>query len=87
MDHLGARFDLPLTGVYAGGDLNAISVDDESMEALRVTLGWQTTSNFGMEIGYQRTPGAGTVTPPRGQITGYGEAIRRLPHYRHREST
>lgn len=54
MGHLGARFDLPLTGVYAGGELNAISVDDESMEDVRVTLGWQTTSNFGVEIGYQR---------------------------------
>lgn len=54
MGHIGARFDLPLTGVYAGGEINAISVDDESMEDMRVTLGWQTTSNFGLEIGFHR---------------------------------
>lgn len=54
MGHLAARFDLPLTGVYAGGEVNAISAGDESMEDMRVTLGWQTTSNLGVEIGYQR---------------------------------
>lgn len=54
MGHLAARVDLPLTGVYAGGEINAISADDESMEDVRATLGWQTTSNFGLEIGYQR---------------------------------
>lgn len=54
MGHLAARFDLPLTGVYADGEINAISTGDESMEDMRVALGWQTTSNFGLEIGYQR---------------------------------
>lgn len=54
MGHLAARFDLPLTGVYAGGEVNAVSAGDSSMEDVRVTLGWQTTSNLGVEIGYQR---------------------------------
>lgn len=53
MGHLGGRVDLPLTGVYAAAEVNAISTGDESMRDARASIGWEMTSNFGVALGYR----------------------------------
>lgn len=53
LGHLGGRVDLPLTGVYAAAEVNAISTGDESMRDARASLGWEMTSNFGVALGYR----------------------------------
>lgn len=50
------RFDLPLTGFYAGGHLNYISYDNNSVSDIDVKVGWMFDSilDFGAELGYRQ---------------------------------
>ena len=52
MLHLGARGDLPLTGFYATGELNAISYDGNQLTDLRAGIGWRSDFLFGVEAGF-----------------------------------
>jgi outer membrane protein len=54
MGHLGARFDLPLAGLYVSGDLDIISADDNSITDTRAAVGYQIIDNFEVEGGYRR---------------------------------
>ena len=54
MGHIGGRVDLPLTGVYAAGEVNAISASGERMRDVRASLGWEMASNFGVTLGYRQ---------------------------------
>jgi len=54
MGHIAGRIELPLTGVYAAGEYNAISASGERMRDVRASLGWEMTSNFGLALGYRQ---------------------------------
>lgn len=54
MGHIGGRVDLPFTGVYASGEVNAINSGGERLRDARASLGWEMTSNFGLEFGYRQ---------------------------------
>lgn len=53
MGYLAARADLPLTGVYAAGQLDAVSAGDNSIQDYSVGLGWEASQLFGIEVGYR----------------------------------
>ena len=53
MGHLALRGDLPLTGLYAGGELNVISASGNRLLDFRVGLGWESRRVFGVEAGYR----------------------------------
>jgi len=50
------RFDLPLTGLYADGQLNYISYDNSTISDVDVKLGWMFESvlDVGAELGYRQ---------------------------------
>lgn len=52
--HAAARLKLPLTGVYVGGEVNAISYDGSNMSDYHVKLGWKSELPFGVEVGYSQ---------------------------------
>lgn len=52
--HLGLRADLPLTGLYVQGEVDAVSYDGNSMSDLRAAVGWHGNFPLGLELGYQR---------------------------------
>jgi len=54
LGHLGARFDIPLAGLYASGEIDIISVDDNSISDTRAAVGYQIIDNFEIEGGYRR---------------------------------
>jgi len=54
MGHLALRGDLPLTGLYARGEINAISASGNSLRDLQVGLGWESRRVFGIEAGYRQ---------------------------------
>lgn len=47
-----ARFDLPLSGLYANAELNAISVSGDSVTDTKFGLGYEI-GPFGLELGYR----------------------------------
>jgi outer membrane protein len=51
---LSVRGNLPLTGVYAGGELNAVSYDGSDLMDGRVNVGWRSDVGLGLELGYQQ---------------------------------
>lgn len=54
MLHVAARGDLPLTGFYAAGELNAISYDGSRLSDVRAALGWQSDFLLAVEVGYSQ---------------------------------
>ena len=54
MLHAAARGDLPLTGFYAAGELNAISYDGSRLSDVRAALGWQSDFLLAVEVGYSQ---------------------------------
>lgn len=54
MLYLAARFDLPLTGLYAGADINATSYSGSHLYDGRVNIGYTIAYGLGVEAGYRR---------------------------------
>lgn len=54
MLHLAARANLPLTGFYVGGEINAIEYDGSGMRDYNAHLGWRSDFLLGVEAGYSR---------------------------------
>ncbi|MEJ2681075.1 MAG: TIGR04219 family outer membrane beta-barrel protein [Gammaproteobacteria bacterium] len=53
MGYLKAQFDLPLTGLYAGGEVNAISFNDNRITDYSLRIGFDTALRLGVELGYR----------------------------------
>lgn len=50
------QVDLPLTGFYAGGTLNYVSLSDNTLQDLELRVGYMTSAlvaNIGVELGYR----------------------------------
>jgi outer membrane protein len=52
--YLAARFDLPFSGLYAGGDVNAIAYSDSHLYDGRINIGYEMPFGLGVEAGYRR---------------------------------
>ncbi len=53
MLYIAAKFDLPLTGLYAGGDVNALAYDGDSLIDYKVNIGYETSFGLGGEVGFR----------------------------------
>lgn len=51
--YLAAKFELPLTGLYVGGQVNAIQYDDDEIVDYSVQLGYESEWGLGAEIGFR----------------------------------
>ncbi|MFA7554434.1 MAG: TIGR04219 family outer membrane beta-barrel protein [Spongiibacteraceae bacterium] len=51
--YLAARFELPLTGLYAGGDINGLGINNDSIIDYKVNIGYETSIGLGLEAGYR----------------------------------
>ena len=47
-------WNLPLTGVYVGGEINAIEYDGSGMRDFDAHIGWQSDFLLGVKAGYSR---------------------------------
>lgn len=54
MLHLAARGNLPFSGFYAGGEVNAISYDGSKLHDTNVYVGWTSDFLLGVQVGYNR---------------------------------
>ncbi|MEX1080438.1 MAG: TIGR04219 family outer membrane beta-barrel protein [Halofilum sp. (in: g-proteobacteria)] len=54
MGYAAVRFDAPMTGLYASGEIQAISYDDHKMQDVRAVVGWQPVDLLSIEAGYQQ---------------------------------
>lgn len=54
MLHAGVKAELPLTGFYVDGQLDAVSYDGNSVTDARAALGWRSNFALGLELGYQQ---------------------------------
>ena len=54
MLYVAARFELPLTGLYAGGNANAIAYSGSHLYDARLDVGYETEIGLGVEGGYRR---------------------------------
>lgn len=52
--HGAVRANLPLTGVYLGGEINAIEYDGNGMRDFDAYIGWQSDFLLGVKAGYSR---------------------------------
>jgi len=52
--HGSVRANLPLTGVYVGGEINAIEYDGSGMRDFDAYIGWQSDFLLGVKAGYSR---------------------------------
>jgi len=52
--YVAARAQLPLTGAYVEGEINAISANGDSLQDLRAAVGWEPEGALGIEAGYRR---------------------------------
>ena len=52
--HVGARANLPLTGLYVRGEINTLRAGGNALQDVRAGVGWEATRVFGVEAGYQR---------------------------------
>ncbi|EKF76006.1 hypothetical protein A11A3_00890 [Alcanivorax hongdengensis A-11-3] len=52
MLYAAVKADLPVPGVYAGAELNAIGYDGNSLNDYNVRLGWRSDFLLGVELGY-----------------------------------
>ena len=53
MLYVAAKFDLPLTGLYIGGDINALSYNGDSLNDYKVNIGYETSFGLGLEAGFR----------------------------------
>lgn len=53
MLYVKARFDLPLTGLWAGVEAQGISYDDDSLIEYNAQLGYESDIGLGIEAGYR----------------------------------
>jgi outer membrane protein len=53
MLYLAARFDLPLTGMYIGANIQQLSVGDSSSEDTTLMVGYESKSGLGVEGGFK----------------------------------
>jgi outer membrane protein len=51
--YLATKFELPLSGLYVGADINAISYDDDELIDYKVNIGYETSLGFGAELGFR----------------------------------
>lgn len=51
MIYLAARFDLPLTGLYVGANIQQLSIGDSSSEDTTLMIGYESKSGLGVEGG------------------------------------
>lgn len=51
--YAAVKFDLPLTGLYAGGDINAISYNDSAVTDYKINLGYEMSFGLGVEAGFR----------------------------------
>jgi outer membrane protein len=51
MLYLAARFDLPLTGMYVGANIQQLSIGDSSSEDTTLMVGYESKSGLGVEGG------------------------------------
>lgn len=49
-----ARFDLPLSGAYALGELMVLSVGDSSLQDAKVAVAYQVAFRLGGELSYRQ---------------------------------
>jgi hypothetical protein len=49
--YISARFDLPLTGFYAGADLNHLSIGDNKANDPTFLVGYESSIGLGIEGG------------------------------------
>lgn len=54
MGHLAISGDLPLTGLYAGAEINHISYSSNRFEDMSFKLGWRSPFLLGIEAGYSQ---------------------------------
>ena len=54
MLHGGVRAELPLSGLYVGGEVNAIAYDGNRMNDYSARVGWRSDYLLGLELGYSR---------------------------------
>ncbi|MBD3648277.1 MAG: TIGR04219 family outer membrane beta-barrel protein [Pseudomonadales bacterium] len=58
MVYVRGKFYLPMSGLYVGGDINAVSYSESSVSDYSLRVGWETESflfpEFGIEGGYRR---------------------------------
>ena len=53
MLYVAAKFDLPLTGLYVGGDVNALAYDGDSLLDYKINIGYETSFGLGAEVGFR----------------------------------
>lgn len=53
MLYLAVKFDLPLTGLYIGGDANGVSYDDDDLIDYRINVGYESSIGLGIEVGFR----------------------------------
>ncbi len=53
MLYLAAKFELPLSGLYASADANMLSYDDSDLIDYKVNIGYETSLGLGAELGYR----------------------------------
>jgi len=51
--YVGARIDLPFTGLYAAADVNALSAGDVSLVDYEASLGLELNMGLGLKLGYR----------------------------------
>jgi outer membrane protein len=51
--YVSARFELPLTGLYVGANINGLGVNDDSVIDYRINVGYETAIGFGVEAGFR----------------------------------
>ena len=49
--YAAAKFDLPLTGLYLGGDIKGVNYDGDSIIDYKINIGYETSLGFGLEAG------------------------------------
>lgn len=54
LGHVAAEVDLPFTGTYVGGEVNAIGYDGSNLTDYDAHLGWRSDFLLGVELGYRR---------------------------------
>lgn len=54
LGHASARVNLPFTGAYVGGEVNAIKYSGSSMSDFNARIGWQSDYLLGVELGYNQ---------------------------------
>ncbi len=51
--YVDARIDLPFTGLFIDSTMNTISVDDNSISDINVSIGYETDFGLGARLGYR----------------------------------